>query len=566
MVEGKCLNCGKVLQLKDKFAGKRVRCPDCQTPVLLGGQGDMRLDKSALRQELARLAASKTSEGGQADRGVEAEEPAGEGPAPAEESAAEAPARQTPPPRPAPKPAEPKRAAPAKATPRGPEIREARRSYRGLIIALAIVLAVCAVGLGAFMTTVHLRKRFERQRKSQRDQVTEAIQAARRATAPCREAEALKLHEQALDEARNYEKIYSDRSFVEAITEMQQQVARLSQYLDSRRKLLEQLDQGLAEARKLLEEKKYAEAKQSLEKTREKGAALQSSCKTERVESVVKEVDRLLASDEVKFGSRGWVFFNNTWMSPADKKRLEEQMEEEKYAKMGLVKFRGKWVKAEERDKILKEELAVAEQKKKEEEERAKAMAAARDARASLGQALKSDEKVVVIDDAARILWASEGWANPAKFELVSADQYGKKGEKWLKITLEGGEKDKWAITYALNADISARDFLTADFVVTKGKPEIALALKTNPGWKWFESPVRRLRPGISRDVSYNLKAKNFKCLESNWTYTEAVKNPEAVAQVLMVIYGGAGTEILMTDVRLIKGAAPPEKTTPLPP
>lgn len=572
MAEAKCLNCGKSVKLADKFVGKRIRCPSCGTPVLVGGQGDIRLDKNALRQELARLAGTQ----GAAASAAQPEQPAASGADAARQQAAPAKERAgTRQPRPE------KKAAAAPADGGGPEIQEARKSYRGTILAIVLVIGVGALGAGAaFMYRLHEKNAGQKQSGSRAD-VIATIEAANRANTPCQEREALARYQEALGKAREYERTYADGSFVEKITTMQQQISNLKQLVTSREKLISQLDEYLYEAKKQIRDAKYADAKRTLETAKGKSAAFQSDCEKKQVAKLTGEIKQLLDSKPVSLGSKGYTLFEGDWRSPADMKKLmaerklaELRKQEEEFVKKGLVKYNGKWMKPEERELLVAKAGKEAEAKAKETAEAQKELLekqkqkiAAALQRAKLKDLIRSKDPVVMLDDgSAGVLWHNEDWANPIKYEVIKSNYYGhKNGENLLKCTLENGEKDKWVVSYDLSADVTGRDYIVADFVVTSDTIEVALGAWTMPSWTLFESPPLKLRKGVIRDISWPLKEKRFKCRASNWAYNSDITNGDALYKMSFFIYARAGTEFLVTNVRLIKGNQPTPKLAPLP-
>jgi hypothetical protein len=157
--------------------------------------------------------------------------------------------------------------------------------------------------------------------------------------------------------------------------------------------------------------------------------------------------------------------------------------------------------------------------------------------------------------------WVMEAWGNKAEAEVVT--QGTKVKNKVLGVTYHSADKQKAAARLGGTWDLTRQEFLVFD-VWNAGKKSVGLsvAFNTMPGWKFFESTSKSIRPNAWVTIKIALDRKRFKCEGSNWRNTSELKNRDNVKQIILMIYN-AGKEgvIYFDNIRLIAAAgAPPAK------
>jgi len=101
------------------------------------------------------------------------------------------------------------------------------------------------------------------------------------------------------------------------------------------------------------ENKRYTVAKDLYERTLEAALAHREAYDDERMQDHIEHIRQTLKLDEIHFGGQGHVLFEGKWVSPDDKKRIEEERHAASMRAKGLVLHEGKWVTSEERRKAL---------------------------------------------------------------------------------------------------------------------------------------------------------------------------------------------------------------------
>lgn len=158
-----------------------------------------------------------------------------------------------------------------------------------------------------------------------------------------------------------------------------------------------------------------------------------------------------------------------------------------------------------------------------------------------LGDVAAKSWTVPGADDPAK--WAAQGWANPGS---TAAEGSG------VKLTCDGGATDKTAMGLALKADLASRGALVLDVTNPQEAPiNIALAILTTKGDRYYESPEVAIKPGENKDVTISLTASNYKCTSSEWKFAGAVAGLESVTQVCLVIYTKTKASLVVSNVRL---------------
>jgi hypothetical protein len=68
------------------------------------------------------------------------------------------------------------------------------------------------------------------------------------------------------------------------------------------------------------------------------------------------------------------------------------------------------------------------------------------------------------------------------------------------------------------------------------------------PGWKFYESADRSVRPQKWVPVKIKLDEKRFKCAESKWRNTSELKNRDSVKQIILLIYNTSKKGVVYFD------------------
>jgi len=185
---------------------------------------------------------------------------------------------------------------------------------------------------------------------------------------------------------------------------------------------------------------------------------------------------------------------------------------------------------------------------------------------ARLQEALRAKlaaSKVTVVDSFdARLAWKTElDQGDPATLEAVAADAA--KKDQAMAVTFELGKKKKVVLgrpmgSRGVGRDLSKCNLLALD-VDSKlaAKCGLSVAMHTVPGWKYFESPVVVIRPGINKDVVFRLDLPNFKCEASKWLHNRPIANRSDTRKLVLVIHPVVGGSIRINNLRVGAFQAP---------
>ena len=108
----------------------------------------------------------------------------------------------------------------------------------------------------------------------------------------------------------------------------------------------------------------------------------------------------------------------------------------------------------------------------------------------------------------------------------------------------------RWPAVWAFET----RDLLVLDVSKESDlRAQLAVAFFTDKGRGYYESPAVLLRRGANRAVTFDLRAKRFKCAETGWRLTAPLGNPGSVGAMLLLVYSNSPGTILVDNVRLMK-------------
>ena len=358
-------------------------------------------------------------------------------------------------------------------------------------------------------------------------------------------------------------------------------------------KQIEPLEGALRSGQKLVEEKKYAEAKASLEKTQEEarkrienldkelGECLSDEEKgyfqplKAQVDKVEEEADRLLNSDEVRFGAEGLALFEGKWLKPSRVKEIQETRFADEQRAKGLVLLDDKWVTPEDRDK-LKERKFTEEQvakglvlykgewvtPEKRTELAAEARKLAQQAAGGAGGikplvqaavaaltpgAFTPDKSVWMIDDFENGIggWQVEQWSDPSQVSVGTLA-----GSKALSIEYAGGQQQKTALAHFMRPlDVSTRTKILMD-VQNNGKRSVKLSIMLDAD-QAYETRDRMVATGAHKDIAFEIKGAVFKCQSDGWqAYKFPLGKPEAVRRIMLMV--NTAGQIIIDNIRMV--------------
>lgn len=184
--------------------------------------------------------------------------------------------------------------------------------------------------------------------------------------------------------------------------------------------------------------------------------------------------------------------------------------------------------------------------------------------RAALRARLATSTVTVLDNFDSQVLWEAEpDEGDPAKLETVRPDAGKPNGA--MGVTFELGKKKKVVIgcgAYRLR-DLSKYNLVVLD-VDSKlaAKCGLSLAVLTLPDWKYFESPMLAIRPGVNKDVMFRLDLPNFKCEESKWLHNRAAANLSDTRKLVLIIHPVGGGSIQIDNLRVAAFKPPVEPKT----
>ena len=264
-------------------------------------------------------------------------------------------------------------------------------------------------------------------------------------------------------------------------------------------------------------------------------------------------------ADEVKHGAEGKVNFDGEWMTPKDKEKMIEakmkregrQLYEGEWLtqneinrRKGLVFFNGHWVtQAEYRRRLAQ---APPNTTPRPAPQPTPQPAPTTNSRYS------PEEKSWMLNDFETPThnWTSVEWenANPCTLTRIADGDSGQ-----LKIAIPRGNRDKSAIVRPLRLDFSNRSLLRMDITNNCGEPlKVAIALTTN---SYYESRSYQphLKVGLNKNVTFDLRARDFKCETSRWVPNASVARLQQVAYLYILFYNQSG-EVILDNIQALGG------------
>mgnify|MGYP003681907557 CR=1 FL=1 len=173
-------------------------------------------------------------------------------------------------------------------------------------------------------------------------------------------------------------------------------------------------------------------------------------------------------------------------------------------------------------------------------------------------QAVAAMQVIVADDFGGPLRWQLDAReSDAAKVALTTPDA--KTKERALEVSFTLGEKKKVVVNRRATTamDLSNHTAMIVDVKSDlKADCVLSLALHTQPGWKYFESPKVTLSPGVNQNVIFRLQEANFKTAESKWQYTQKVANLKAVTVVTFIVHPTTSGRVEFDNLRLGKPAA----------
>lgn len=106
--------------------------------------------------------------------------------------------------------------------------------------------------------------------------------------------------------------------------------------------------------------------------------------------------------------------------------------------------------------------------------------------------------------------WAVESADGPARIGLSTGQR--SHGEKSLRAEFTATDRKRFELRRETRLDLTQMDSITADvYNEAKGPMDLALALRSGPGLKLYETPLVALKTGWNNDLVFDLRSETFK-------------------------------------------------------
>jgi len=166
-------------------------------------------------------------------------------------------------------------------------------------------------------------------------------------------------------------------------------------------------------------------------------------------------------------------------------------------------------------------------------------------------ESFKPDQETWLIEDFEKVnRWEVENWGNPAKLSVVK----GKKGNE-LKIELQGGDKDKTAVSAFFPLNLAGRRRLVLNVRNGTGEDiKLAFALALGREGKYLESETVTVKPGDHADLAFDLESDKFKSEATGWKHEAKLGDEKRMRRLTFLFYTKASGEVALDEIRLTKG------------
>lgn len=436
-----------------------------------------------------------------------------------------------------------KKIKPGKPTPTRPAARK-KRSYAGLYIA---IIGVAAVGGTIYFLFAQIRTKL--QVDGDQTAVSQILAEAENLYEDEEYEEAQKQYEKAILAMKGYKKTHRDGFFDEKLAEIEEFLEKEQAYRE--------VWAVLQNAETARQGSKYIDAKKFYLEAQKKAQSQYQLTKDERMEQFVELATKALASDEIRLGSQGWVFYAGKWM--AKEEQFAAQM-----AKQGKKLYKDEWLTQAEIEKLKKAGAAkLAAAIKQRMAARAKA---AKGKAPAIKKTVKKpprpaeppadpNAEIWMLDDfeSSKITWNIASWGNKGTMSLVKA---GKSTVLKMDYEKRGGDDNKFVIQKRIpkSWDISSRDQVLFD-MKNEGKVafQLALAFQTRDWEGFYESQGKYIRAGDNKNLMIDLRAKRFKCKETGWAHKSGLSRIKEIGMLLIMIYPKQPGTVTLDNVRFVK-------------
>ena len=167
------------------------------------------------------------------------------------------------------------------------------------------------------------------------------------------------------------------------------------------------------------------------------------------------------------------------------------------------------------------------------------------------------------------LTWEADNTTDGAVLTVVQTNVTEGAHALWVTFTNQG--KDKVVIHKAANQDLTSISSLVLDAINPQTNDlNVAIALQTGSKWEWFESQPVSLKPGINKNVHFDLTGKTFKSdrterLGAGLEYADALTNLTQLQRISILIYIGGADKVgvYLDNVRWEQSGSAATPTTP---
>jgi hypothetical protein len=152
--------------------------------------------------------------------------------------------------------------------------------------------------------------------------------------------------------------------------------------------------------------------------------------------------------------------------------------------------------------------------------------------------------------------WELKDFSDPGVIALVT--QNVTDGKESLKLEFNNAGKGKAAISREADQDLSDYSAMLIDITnAANAKLDVAIAFQTGGSWEWFESKPLPLKPGLNKNLRFDLTKSEFKSSVSEWKYTESIGRKNLLKSISILIFPKETkqTTVYLDNLRFEKSA-----------
>lgn len=152
--------------------------------------------------------------------------------------------------------------------------------------------------------------------------------------------------------------------------------------------------------------------------------------------------------------------------------------------------------------------------------------------------------------------WLIEQWGNAG--EVAAIEQGTTVKNKVLSVLYRGNEKDKIAVRLGGSWDLTSHESVSLDIWNASDKSvSLTLAFNTMPGWLFYESTAKMIKPKEWTTVQFKLDTERFKSAATSWRNTGDLKNRDNVRQLILMIYNSQKDgQVYLDNIRFVQKKA----------